>query len=203
MSRPFFEDVERTGAERVAEAGRHAVAPLFEFGLARDHLRRRCPCWPCLLVLNDAATGPGKTLAPDTDAVANGAIAGQGEEQNTLAGVDDDSAGPFAGPVLADMAQIGGIYDLPEVDGGYGEPLVRHRAIELKVGLIVGGAQPAKRGKRRGRRQSGHSGGCAEEKLPARETGACDHCWCLVLSNGRMRLARSVKLVKGRRMPAR
>src|SRR5216684_7826655 len=69
--------IERAGAERIAQAARHADAAAqlahvpHQLGLARQHLPGRIPVRPFLLVVDARGAGPAETLASDADAVAH------------------------------------------------------------------------------------------------------------------------------------
>ena len=80
-----------------------------ELGLALDHLLRRIPVRPFLLVRDSGHARPAEALAADADAVADGAAAVLHEVEEMACGIDDDRARRLLGAVAHHLAQEGGI----------------------------------------------------------------------------------------------
>ena len=81
-------------AQRIAGAARHEAR---QIGLARDHFRRRIPVRPFRLAADFLHAGPGKPLAADADAVANGSAMAEHVIEHGVAGIDDDGTRCLAG----------------------------------------------------------------------------------------------------------
>src|SRR5712672_2040262 len=60
-------EVKRAGAERISGAAGHEAR---QIGLARDHLRRRCPVRPLRLARDVQQSLPLESFAADADAIA-------------------------------------------------------------------------------------------------------------------------------------
>src|SRR5690606_41326575 len=95
----LVEQVERTGAQRVAQPARLSSAPLGQFRLALDHFGRWRPGRPFALHRDPRATLPFEALAPDADAVPHGPAFGPHKIKKLLLGIDDARAGLLVGPV--------------------------------------------------------------------------------------------------------
>src|SRR5207245_9198721 len=103
--------IERAGAERIAQAARHtdAAAQLahvpHQLGLARQHLPGRIPVRPFLLVVNVRGAGPAETLASDADAVAHRPAPTLDEIEIMTGRIDHDRDGRLAGRIGHGLAQ--------------------------------------------------------------------------------------------------
>src|SRR5690606_30247035 len=94
----ILEDIERTGAERIVAARIGAAfggCELAQFGLAGDHVARRRPARPFRLPLDRAATGPGKAVLAEADAIADRLALRLNQIEIVLARIDNDRAGRF------------------------------------------------------------------------------------------------------------
>jgi hypothetical protein len=74
-----------------------------QIGLALDHLRRRRPVRPLLLVGDVHQPLPLKTVAADADAVADRATARLHQIEMPFGGRDDEGAGRFGGTEVDDL----------------------------------------------------------------------------------------------------
>src|SRR5882724_1550220 len=89
-------EIHRTGAEWIARPAGHEPR---QIGLARDHLRRRCPVRPLRLARDVEQSLPLESLAADTDAIAQRAAASLNQIEMALRGLDDDGAGRLGGTI--------------------------------------------------------------------------------------------------------
>ena len=83
-----------TSAKRIAGAARYEPG---QIGLARDHFRGRIPIRPFCLPADGLHAGPGEAFAADANAITNGPALAKDVIERGVAGIDDDSAGRFAG----------------------------------------------------------------------------------------------------------
>src|SRR3954466_11006666 len=86
-------EIHRTRAERIAGAASDEAG---QIGLARDHLSRRMPVRPLRLAADALHARPGETLAPDTDAITDGAALAEHIVKISIIGIDDDGTGRLA-----------------------------------------------------------------------------------------------------------
>src|SRR5262249_7873620 len=89
-------EIHRARAERVARAAGHETR---QIGLARDHLRRRGPVRPFLLVGDGRKSLPLEAVAADADSITQRPPAGLDQIEVALGGLDDDGARRLAGAI--------------------------------------------------------------------------------------------------------
>src|SRR4029450_11291866 len=82
-------EIHRPRAERVAGTAGHEAR---QIGLACDHLVRRMPVRPFRLAADGLHPGPGKAVAADADAIADGPALAEHVVERGVAGIDDDGA---------------------------------------------------------------------------------------------------------------
>ena len=123
-------EIEHAGAERIVEAGRHAVGILGRLGLALDHLRRRRPDRPFGLAPDIGLAAPQEALTADVRAIARGIAVAFDAVDEIVLGIDDDGADRFAAVVFHGLAIILRV-DLADVGRRNREFLVGHRPIHL------------------------------------------------------------------------
>src|SRR5438105_4555240 len=87
-------EIDRASAKRIAGTARYEAR---QIRLTRDHFRRRIPVRPFCLPADGLHAGPGEAFAANADAITNGPALAEHVIERGVAGVDDDSAGRFAG----------------------------------------------------------------------------------------------------------
>src|SRR5690606_1691759 len=90
-----LENVKRSRTERVAEARLHAVAIGLELRLTGNHLCRRCPGRPGLLIGDPPLSAPGEALSADADAVADSRAVIENQVEEAVRRIDHQRAGPL------------------------------------------------------------------------------------------------------------
>src|ERR1700730_5385117 len=80
-------EIQGARTERIAFAARREARQIRR---ALDHLGRRRPVRPLGLALDRLHTGPGETLAADSDTIPDGLPAGKNEIEIRITGIDDD-----------------------------------------------------------------------------------------------------------------
>jgi len=88
------------GAERIARAAGHEAR---QIRLALDHFRWRMPIRPFGFSADLQKALPGKSLAPDSDAVANRVRRILNEVEMALQSIDDDDPGRRSSGRLAEL----------------------------------------------------------------------------------------------------
>src|SRR5690606_6711782 len=102
----LVEQIEGARAEGVVQPGRHAIAPLGEFGLALDHCRWWRPGRPFALHGDAGRALPLETFAANADAIAHGLAITQDKVKELFLGIDDHRAGLFFRLISHDLAVI-------------------------------------------------------------------------------------------------
>src|SRR5262245_15328864 len=106
-----LEEIECTGAERVAFAALHAAGPFcIARGLAGNHGLRRRPVRPRLLELDAGRPAKLQSGPANAHAVTNSLAAVLHEEEEALVGIDDDGPDGLGCLVIDLLAQKSGIH---------------------------------------------------------------------------------------------
>src|SRR5262249_57574826 len=119
-------------AVRLPRPPRHADAAAqlahvpHQLRLAREHLPRRVPVWPFLLVGDIGGAGPAKTLAADADAVAHRPAAALDQIEEMVRRIDHDRAWRLVAGVRHGLAQEGRV-DVGELYRRDRKPVVDRR----------------------------------------------------------------------------
>src|SRR5258708_35330445 len=87
----IFEEIQRTGAERILCAAVHAFGPwLIAIRLPAHHVLRRCPVRPLLFVLNGRCAAEFQSGFADADAVPQGFAVLHYEIKKTFVRIEDN-----------------------------------------------------------------------------------------------------------------
>src|SRR5690606_37174624 len=100
------EQIKGARAEGVVQPGRHAVAPLGEFGLTLDHCRWWRPGRAFALHGDERGALPLESFAANAHAVAHGLALAEDKLMELFLGIDDHRAGLFFRLISRDLAVI-------------------------------------------------------------------------------------------------
>src|SRR6202165_2418628 len=90
----------RAGSERILRTAFHVPR---QVGTPRQHFRWRRPRWPFLLRGNLLDARPGKSRAPDADAVAHRLAVALYQKQKFVGRIDDNRAGALAAVIVNEL----------------------------------------------------------------------------------------------------
>ncbi len=130
------------GAARDADAAAQLAELAAQIALAGDHLLRRVPVRPFLLVVDRRDAGPGETLAPDANAVAHRAPALLDVVEVARPRIDDDRARRLAAQIGHAGAKVSRV-DARQRRGRDREALPRDRAVEAGEARVEAAAAEA------------------------------------------------------------
>src|SRR5260370_15619187 len=103
----IFEEIQRTGAERILCAAIHAFGPwLIAIRLTAHHVLRRCPVRPLLFVLNGRGAAEFQSGFADADAIPQGFAVLHHKIEETFVRIDDNRSWRLRGGVSHQLPKI-------------------------------------------------------------------------------------------------